>query len=131
MSRVHDAMRTLEHKSAPEPSSGGGALSNLVGALIGELAGEVPDDPKLETVRADLLAASHSYENGKKKDLALRFYLAMRSLLHEYEMLHERLRKTEKRIHTFEAGNESAPATAQDREESANALAATSDSHSA
>jgi hypothetical protein len=109
-------MRTLEHKSAPEPSSGSGALSNLVGALIGELAGEVPDDPKLETVRADLLAASHSYENGKKKDLALRFYLAMRSLLHEYELLHERLRKTEKRIHTLQGGSEIAPLTAGEEE---------------
>ena len=86
MSKVHDAMRHLEHKSAPETGSGA-ALNNLVGALIEELADEVPDDPKLETVRADLLAASRSFETGKKKDLALRFYLAVRALLQEIEHL--------------------------------------------
>jgi hypothetical protein len=61
------------------------SMSKLVGALIEELAHDVPDDPRLETVRADLLAASRSYEAGKKKDLALRFYLAVRSLLQELE----------------------------------------------
>jgi hypothetical protein len=61
------------------------SMSKLVGALIEELAHDVPDDPRLETVRADLLAASKSYEAGKKKDLALRFYLAVRSLLQELE----------------------------------------------
>jgi hypothetical protein len=60
-------------------------MSKLVGALIEELAHDVPDDPRLETVRADILAASKSYEAGKKKDLALRFYLAVRSLLQELE----------------------------------------------
>jgi hypothetical protein len=60
-------------------------MSKLVGALIEELAHDVPDDPRLETVRADLLAASKSYNEGKKKDLALRFYLAIRSLLQELE----------------------------------------------
>jgi hypothetical protein len=99
MSRVHDAMRNLEHKSAPEKESGG-ALSNLVGALLEELADELPDNPKLESVRADLLAASRTYETSKKKDLALRFYLATRTLLREHELLHERLKKAEKRIET-------------------------------
>ena len=61
------------------------SMSKLVGALIEELAHDVPDDPRLETVRADILAASKSYEAGKKKDLALRFYLAVRSLLQELE----------------------------------------------
>jgi hypothetical protein len=61
------------------------SMSKLVGALIEELAHDVPDDPRLETVRADLLAASKSYEAGKKKDLALRFYLAVRSLLQELD----------------------------------------------
>src|SRR5271163_4571514 len=96
MSRVHDAMRDLERKSAPEPSSGA-ALTNLVGALIEELAHEVPDEPYLESVKADLLSASRSYENGKKKDVTLRFYLAMRSLLREHELLQERLKKAEKK----------------------------------
>ena len=96
MSKVHDAMRSLEHKPSAEPASGA-ALSSLVGALLGELAGEVPDDPKLETVRADLMAASRTYESSKKKDLALRFYLATRSLLHEYELVSSNLRRAERR----------------------------------
>jgi len=62
-------------------------MSKLVGALIEELAHEVPDDPRLEIVRADLLAASNAYESGKKKDVALRFYLAVRNLLQEVERL--------------------------------------------
>jgi hypothetical protein len=102
MSRVHDAMRNLEHKSAPEKESGG-ASSNLVGALIEELADEIQDNSNLESVRTDLLAVSRSYETCKKKDLALRFYLATRSLLREYEMLHERLRRAEKKNQSLEA----------------------------
>lgn len=94
MSRVHDAMRNLEHRSAPEKGSVT-APSSLVGALIGELAHEVPDDPSLEGVRADLLAVSRSYESDKKKDLALRFFLALRSLLRAHQKLQERLRKAE------------------------------------
>ena len=62
-------------------------MSKLVGALIEELAHEVPDEPRLEIVRADLLAASSAYESGKKKDVALRFYLAARSMLQEIERL--------------------------------------------
>jgi hypothetical protein len=64
-----------------------GTMSKLVGALIEELAHEVPDDPRLEIVRGDLLAASSAYESGKKKDVALRFYLAARALLQELERL--------------------------------------------
>jgi len=71
------------------------ALHNLVGALLEELADEVPDDPRLETVRADLLAAANSYEAGDKKDLAMRFYLATRSLLRENMLLQERVRPAE------------------------------------
>jgi hypothetical protein len=122
MSKVHDAMRHLEHKSPPETKSGA-ALNNLVGALIEELADEVPDDPKLETVRADLLAASRSFETGKKKDLALRFYLAMRSLLREHELLQERLTKAEKRNRMEIAKIENASVGAQDRQDGAQALA--------
>jgi hypothetical protein len=96
MSKIHDAMRSLEHKGGQEAGSGPG-LSNLVGALIEELAHEVPDDACLEAVKADLLAASHSYETGKKKDLALRFYLATRSLLREYTLLQDRLKRAEKK----------------------------------
>lgn len=91
MSKVHDAMRSLDRAQES------GVLRNLVGALIDELATEVPDDPKLESVRADLTAASRSYESSRKEDLALRFYLAIRTLNHEYEMLTERLRKMERR----------------------------------
>lgn len=107
MSKVHDAMRGLEQKNTHETSPGA-ALNNLVGALIEELADEVPDDPKLETVRADLLAASRSYETCKKKDLALRFYLATRSLLREYEIVHERLKKAERRMQVTEPPVENA-----------------------
>ena len=110
MSRVHEAMRNLENKSAAEKELGA-APSNLVGALIAELADEVPDDPNLETVRADLLSVSRSYEGDKKKDLALRFYLATRSLLRAHEMLHERLKKAEKRNRMPEVGtSEETPA---------------------
>jgi hypothetical protein len=133
MSRVHDAMRNLEQKSAPENGSGV-ALGNLVGALIEELADEVPDDQRLETVRADLIAASRSFEAGKKKDLALRFYLATRSLLREYELLQERLKKAEKKTHALETGNvENAPPAAPAREEETPevlSVAATAGSHS-
>jgi hypothetical protein len=94
MSRVHDAMRNLEHKSTPDKGS---VLSSLVGALIEELAHEIPDEPQLEAVRADLLAASRSYESDKKKDLALRYYLAIRALLREYALLQERVKKAEKK----------------------------------
>ena len=62
-------------------------MNKLIGALIEELAHDMPDDPRLETVQADLLAAARSYETGKKKDLALRFYLAVRALLQEIEHL--------------------------------------------
>jgi hypothetical protein len=85
VSRVHDAMRRIEQ--TPPPARAGGALSKLVSALIEELASDVPDDPRLETVRADLVTASRSYESGETQDLALRFYLAIRSLLHEIEHL--------------------------------------------
>jgi hypothetical protein len=71
------------------------ALSNLVGALLEELADEVPDDPRLETVRVDLLAAADSYQSGDKKDLAMRFYLATRSLLREFETLEGRTKPTQ------------------------------------
>ena len=60
-------------------------MSKLVGALLLELSEDVPDKPGYESVRADLIAASKVYEYGKKKDLTLRFYLAMRTLLHELE----------------------------------------------
>ena len=128
MSRVHEAMRNLEQKNAPEKDSLA-APSNLVGALIGELADEVGEDPGLESVRADLLAASRAYESDKKKDLALRFYLAMRSSLRAYELLQERLKKAEKKnrslemapaareeerteVHVVESGAEASPGQA-------------------
>jgi hypothetical protein len=116
MSRVHEAMRGLERRSTHEEDSAP-APSNLIGALIAELADEVSDDPNLETVRADLLSASRSYEVDKKKELALRFYLAMRSALRAHEMLQERLRKAEKKLRIHEAGNDDKHVALQDREE--------------
>lgn len=105
MSKVHDAMRHLEKmelKEAPEDNRGK-ALSSLIGALLADLADELSDEPQLETVRADLVAASLSYEGAKKKDLTLRFYLAFRSMLHAHESLRDRLRHAEKRIVALEA----------------------------
>jgi hypothetical protein len=64
-----------------------------VGALIEDLAHEVPDDPFFETVRTDLLSASRSDRAGQEKDLTLRLYLAIRSLLRENAILKEQLRK--------------------------------------
>lgn len=107
MSKVHDAMRRLEQMSAQEAGRGS-ALTDLVGALLAELAAEVPEDARLETVRADLLAASRSYQTAMKKDIALRFYLATRSLLHEYEFLQDRLRKADRRAQTMQIATESA-----------------------
>ena len=62
-------------------------MSKLVGALLLELVADVPDKPGFESVKADLLAASQAYEYAQKKDLALRFYLAIRSLLHLQDQL--------------------------------------------
>jgi len=88
-------MRSLEHRGVFEKNSGS-MLGNLVGALIGELADEVPDDPNMEVVRADLLGAARAFEGDDKKDMSLRFYLAIRSLLKENDLLRERLRKSER-----------------------------------
>ena len=104
MSRVHSAMRGLEHRNAPAPEKAPSAtLNNLVGALLEELADEISDDLELESVKTDLIAVSRSYENGKKKDLALRFYLATRALLREYEVLHDQLKHMEKKNQALEA----------------------------
>jgi hypothetical protein len=104
VSRVHNAMRGLEYRNTAAPEKEPSAtLSNLVGALLEELADEISDDLKLESVKTDLVAVSRFYENSKKKDLALRFYLATRSLLREYELLHDRLRHVEKKNQALEA----------------------------
>ena len=65
------------------PLPGTETIAKLVGVLLLELAEEVPDKPALESVRADLLAASRAFQSGTKTDLALRFYLAMRSMFQE------------------------------------------------
>jgi hypothetical protein len=81
----------MTHLNAENPNEAADdTMSKLVGALLLELANDVPDKPGYESVRADLLAASRVYEDGKKKDLVLRFYLAIRSLFHELKRL-ERL----------------------------------------
>ena len=72
----------------------GSPSSSLVGSLIEELAHEMPDEPYLETVRTDLLAASRS-DYSEQKDLVLRLYLAVRSLLREHSFLKERLRRAD------------------------------------
>jgi hypothetical protein len=118
MSRVHEAMRDLERRTATEKPAPAPA-SNLISALIGELADEVPDDPNLEAVRADLLSVSRSYENDKKKDLALRFYIAMRSALRAHEILLERLKKAERKSRPNEVSiAEGAHVPPLDREQS-------------
>ncbi|HVP00111.1 MAG TPA: hypothetical protein VMT15_18700 [Bryobacteraceae bacterium] len=89
-------MRSLSVQGIVPEKGSGSAVTNLVGALIGELADDVPDDPSMEGVKADLMAVSRSYEIDKKKDLALRFYLAIRSLLRENEVLRDRLKKSER-----------------------------------
>jgi hypothetical protein len=81
-------------------------MSKLVGALLLELAEDVPDKASLESVRADLVAASKVYESGKKKDLALRFYLATRSLLHEIERLEKEAAKHKELPLPFDAGQQ-------------------------
>jgi hypothetical protein len=63
------------------------AMNKLVGALLLELVDEVPNKPGFESVKADLVAASQTYEYAQKKDLVLRFYLAIRSLLHLQDQL--------------------------------------------
>jgi hypothetical protein len=71
----------------PQKDAAEDTMSKLVGALLMELADEVPDKPGFESIRADLLAACKVYEYGKKRDLVLRFYLAIRSLFHELKRL--------------------------------------------
>ena len=118
MSRVHSAMRGLEYRNTSVPEKEPSAtVNNLVGALLEELADEISDDFKLESVKTDLVVASRSYENSKKKDLALRFYLATRSLLREYELLHDRLKQAEKKNQALEAGNPMPQASAEERHE--------------
>jgi hypothetical protein len=134
MSRVHDAMRHLEkveHKEPPE-NNRDVAFSNLVGALLGELAEEVSNDAQLEAVKADLLAASLCYEAARKRDLALRFYLAIRSLLRAHDALRERLRKAEKKLHALETDSKQ-PEVSEPTEESGPAVetfSATAGGHS-
>jgi hypothetical protein len=111
-------MRGLEYRNTTAPEKEPSAtLSNLVGALLEELADEISDDLKLESVKTDLVAVSRFYENSKKKDLALRFYLATRSLLREYELLHDRLRHVEKKNQALEAEKLVTHQTAEGRPE--------------
>lgn len=85
----------MTHSSLENPNEvADDTMSKLVGALLRELAGEVPDRPGLESVRTDLLTAGKVYEEGKKKDLALRFYLAFRSMIQEMK----RMEKVEARV---------------------------------
>src|SRR5579871_5300293 len=86
MSQTYEVLRRIGKKNGSDSDS---AMGKLMGALIEELAKDVPDDPRFETVRADILAASRTYETSGKRDLALRFYLAFRSLLIEIEHLHD------------------------------------------
>jgi hypothetical protein len=66
------------------------SMSKLMGALIAELASQVPTDSRLEIVRSDLLAASALYESGKRDELTLRFYLVITFLLRELQQLNQR-----------------------------------------
>jgi len=77
------------HQQSREEEGSNSVSASPVGALIEDLAHEVPDDPYFETIRTDLLSASRSDKTGQEKDLILRLYLAIRSLLRE----HARLRR--------------------------------------
>jgi hypothetical protein len=92
MSRVHDAMRRIARKSVSDLTFGS-PRRNLVGALIEELADEIPDDAGLEMVKADLLGVVQTAEASGDNETPLRFYLAMRALLREYAALQDRLKK--------------------------------------
>jgi len=89
MSRVHNALRRLENGGSSQ------TVSALISAMLRELADEVPDEAYLEGVRADLVVASRMYETAKKEDIALRFYLAISSLLKEQTLLRERLKRAD------------------------------------
>jgi len=65
-------------------------MSKLMGALIAELASQVPTDSRLEIVKSDLLAASTLYDSGKRDELTLRFYLVITFLLRELQQLNQR-----------------------------------------
>src|ERR1700677_455413 len=69
-------------------------MSNLMGALIAELASQVPVDSRLEIVRSDLLAASKAASNlyapGKRDELTMRFYLVITFLLRELQQMSQR-----------------------------------------
>lgn len=84
----------MTHSLIEHPELTHDTMSKLVGALLLELADDVPDLAGLETVKADLLAASKTYETGKKQDLALRFYLATRALFHELERMEKEAAKS-------------------------------------
>jgi hypothetical protein len=117
MGKTQDATRSERMEQKDVENGSGKGMSHLVGALLEELADEMGDDPRLEIVRADLVSASRCYEHGKKKDLALRFYLAFRSLLREHEALQERLKKAEKKVHAIETAtgeNSSVPEQSQE-----------------
>ena len=82
MSQTYEVLRRIGKKGSPESET---AMGKLMGALIEELSKDVPDDPGLETVKSDILTASRVYETSEKRDVAMRFYLAVRTLLQELE----------------------------------------------
>jgi hypothetical protein len=57
------------HQQSREEEGPNSVPTNPVGALIEDLAHEVPCDPYFETVRTDLLSASRSDKTGEEKDL--------------------------------------------------------------
>jgi hypothetical protein len=69
----------------------GMAMSGLVGALIEELAYDLPDDLFFETVRTDLLRANRA----RNADKTLRFYLLIKWLLRERILLQRRLNRAQ------------------------------------
>ena len=75
----------------PQVKTPGTAMSGLVGALIEELADDLPDDLFFETVRTDLLRANRA----RDADKTLRFYLLIKWLLRERILLQRRLNRAQ------------------------------------
>jgi hypothetical protein len=71
----------------PQVKPPGTAVNGLIGALIEELADNLPDDLSFETVRAELLGANRA----RDADKTLRFYLLIKRLLRDRILLQKRL----------------------------------------
>jgi hypothetical protein len=87
-------LETTALSAMPQVKAPATGVSGLVGALIEELADDLPDDLFFETVRADLLGANRA----RDADKTLRFYLLIRWLLRERILLQKRFNKAQSEI---------------------------------